>query len=87
MVLFVELEDEGSEPPELRTLQERGWSAKDGMGVERLRLGDDRENPNRNSMSEALGCYPYVYSRNQMFTTLRILLMLVRWGTNIRMIL
>lgn len=60
MVLFVELEDEGTEPPELRVLQGRRWSGRDELGVGRLKLDERRENPNRNCMTEALGCYPYV---------------------------
>lgn len=65
MVIFVDLEDE-SEPPESvphwSQLQQHGGigsmlslidlSLKDG-------LQHDRGNPNKNAITEALGCYPY----------------------------
>ena len=60
MVVFVELEDEGVEPPELHSLRDRRWSAREELGVRvgGLKLEERRENPNRNCMTEALGCYP-----------------------------
>jgi hypothetical protein len=67
MVVFVDLEDE-SEPPE----RAPHWSLHHphkgpGFGVGGLSIGsqsqsDGRENPNRNTITEALGCYPYVTS-------------------------
>ena len=66
MVLFVDLEDE-SEPPEIinthwqhqhsyeRDLRTAHVGALDGAG-------GDRINPNKNVMTEALGCYPYAHS-------------------------
>jgi hypothetical protein len=73
MVLFVDLEDE-SEPPE--QIRGNHWPVHDNAGVLRsLSLGNSlgvgrdlkgdeeggaRENPNKNVLTEALGCYPYV---------------------------
>lgn len=69
MVVFVDLEEE-SEPPE-RALQQH-WSlcghdlhhGAKGFGIGGLTLKegmqDGRANPNKNAITEALGCYPYV---------------------------
>jgi hypothetical protein len=61
MVLFVDLDDE-VEPPELKGFEERrfsvrSWEDRDIGGL-RIASVEERENPNRNGMTEALGCYP-----------------------------
>jgi hypothetical protein len=69
MVVFVDLEEE-SEPPERlphwSLLNQRAHRGFEGLAsVRRLSLrdqGDGRENPNKNAIAEALGCYPYVTS-------------------------
>lgn len=42
------------------------------------RISPDRPNPNKNAMTEALGCYPYVASFLILFT-LSILLLVSSW--------
>jgi hypothetical protein len=69
MVLFVDLDDE-AEPPE-RVGVTPHWSQLSNNGILRslstiaglnMKEGDGeaRENPNKNAITEALGCYPYV---------------------------
>jgi hypothetical protein len=69
MVVFVDL-DEESEPPE-RALhwgllnQHGGFGNLPSLRALSLKEGgkvDGRENPNKNAITEALGCYPYVTS-------------------------
>lgn len=62
MVVFVDLEDE-SEPPE----RVPHWSLLHQHGVGNLPALkslsleiEGRINPNKNALTEALGCYPYV---------------------------
>jgi len=70
MVLFVDLEDE-VEPPELNGVTpywSRGGFEHGGIGERRslpvrLKQGDrgvERGNPNKNAVTEALGCYPII---------------------------
>jgi hypothetical protein len=62
MVVFVDLEEE-SEPPE----RAQHWSLHGlhanhvgfGIGGLTLKEGVQRDNPNKNAITEALGCYPY----------------------------
>ena len=60
MVVFVDLEDE-SEPPEQVHWSQRSHNTEFGsLGLQKfagLSFGV-RENPNRNAVAEALGCYP-----------------------------
>ena len=60
MVVFVELEGEGVEPPELHSFHDGRWSAREELSVKvgGLKLEEQRKNPNRNCITEALGCYP-----------------------------
>jgi hypothetical protein len=66
MVVFVDLEDE-SEPPERAPrwslLNEHGRigniSSLRGLSLDAGMRGDLTENPNKNVITEALGCYPY----------------------------
>jgi hypothetical protein len=64
MVLFVDLEDENAEPPERVTPH---WQQFHQRGLRTARIGtldgndEARPNPNKNAITEALGCYPYVY--------------------------
>jgi hypothetical protein len=66
MVVFVDLEDE-SEPPERAAhwslLNERGGigniSSLRGLSLTDGIRADQRDNPNKNAITEALGCYPY----------------------------
>jgi hypothetical protein len=65
MVVFVDLEDEG-EPPEI--VSSRQWEKLDlnrnPPGADAFRaqgiagLEEGRVNPNKNAVTEALGCYP-----------------------------
>ena len=61
MVLFVDLEDENAEPPEIVSPL---WVRNRGLRTANIRTldGEDarRVNPNKNTITEALGCYPYV---------------------------
>jgi hypothetical protein len=68
MVVFVDLDDE-SEPPEDPRLRAH-WDIHGRAGViRRFGVGNkegktdegQRDNPNRTVVTEALGCYPYVY--------------------------
>jgi len=69
MVLFIDLEDE-SEPPEQLGNNPHHWLMHDNTDFLRgLTIGNEgraggvevaRENPNKNAITEALGCYPYV---------------------------
>ena len=71
MVVFVDLEDE-SEPPELIggnkhwSLHDhasvlKGLSLEAGLGTGKVQVAGrdaNRNNPNKNALTEALGCYP-----------------------------
>lgn len=63
MVLFVDLEDENAEPPERVTPH---WQHFNQRGLRTAYIGifdgsdEARPNPNKNAITEALGCYPYV---------------------------
>ena len=68
MVLFVDLEDESeSEPPEsgnaFKNLNLTHRWGRDGeaglMRSTRVMDADGRDNPNKNAITQALGCYPY----------------------------
>ena len=64
MVLFVDLEDE-SEPPEITTQWQRQHLYERGLRTAHIGTLDGKDegrrvNPNKNVMTEALGCYPYV---------------------------
>lgn len=69
MVVFVDLEDE-SEPPERAShwtlLNEHGGtgsiSSLKGLKFKDGIRGEHRENPNKNAITEALGCYPIIAS-------------------------
>jgi hypothetical protein len=69
MVVFVDL-DEESEPPERASHwsllnQHGGFGNLPSFRALSLKEGDQidgRENPNKNTITEALGCYPYVTS-------------------------
>jgi len=71
MVVFVDL-DESDEPPEHWSLRGHHHGILGGLpGLSRKQALQDvrRVNPNKNSITEALGCYPYVYS---LATSVRI---------------
>lgn len=62
MVVFVDLEDE-SEPPELSNgsrlnLNLHGGLMKRPLELQEKEVDKGRVNPNKNSITEALGCYP-----------------------------
>jgi hypothetical protein len=62
MVVFVDLEDE-SEPPELSNWSRLSLNLHGGLMNRPLELQEKevdkgRVNPNKNSITEALGCYP-----------------------------
>lgn len=66
MVVFVDLDDE-TEPPE-HGISEEQWAMKriDGDSNAGARPGNiaghpvqTRSNPNRNALTQAMGCYPY----------------------------
>jgi len=63
MVLFVDLEDD-AEPPEIVTphwsqLNRGVFRSLPTINREFSNVGDgSRENPNKNAITEALGCYP-----------------------------
>lgn len=75
MVVFVDYEDD-SEPPEqnvtglhhlqngINGFQKPVWGgfgdANKGANIRGLMLEDGRENPNKNAITEALGCYPII---------------------------
>ena len=64
MVFFVDLEDENAEPPEIVVTPH--WILNRGLRTANIGTldGEDvrRVNPNKNAITEALGCYPYVPS-------------------------
>jgi hypothetical protein len=70
MVVFIDLDDD-VEPPELNVLKTKapiGWYQIDHISITSniqepqvyLEKLDERKNPNRNAVTEALGCYPSV---------------------------
>jgi hypothetical protein len=60
MVLFVDLEDENAEPPEIVTPHWQRFNERSLRTAEAGTLDQARVNPNKNAITEALGCYPYV---------------------------
>lgn len=62
MAVFQDLEED-PEPPEILPAQ---WQHLLARGLRTAHIGtlndqdDERVNPNKNVMTEALGCYPYV---------------------------
>jgi hypothetical protein len=60
MVLFVDLEDENAEPPEIVTPHWQPFNERALRPVNTGALDEGRVNPNKNAITEALGCYPYV---------------------------
>ena len=62
MVLFVDLEDETAEPPEIVTPHWQRFNERSLRTAKAATLDEARLNPNKNAITEALGCYPYVLS-------------------------
>ena len=60
MVLFVDLEDENAEPPEVVTNHWQRFKERDLRTANTTSLDERRVNPNKNATTQALGCYPYV---------------------------
>lgn len=58
MAVFVDLEDESAEPPEILTTPQ--WQPYERVlrTADTGKLDDARVNPNKNATTEALGCYP-----------------------------
>lgn len=61
MVVFVDFEDE-TEPPEIVTNHWEHLSQRALRTVQNAAVDDGRVNPNKNSTTEALGCYPAIMS-------------------------
>ena len=77
MVLFVDL-DEEAEPPERAGVTPHWSQLNNGVRrslstIKKLNLpeagGEARENPNKNAITQALGCYPYVPTISADFTS------------------
>lgn len=60
MVLFVDLDDENADPPAITTPHWQRFSERGLRTANTGALEEGRANPNKNTITEALGCYPYV---------------------------
>ena len=65
MVLFVDLDDDDAEPPGTILTPHYRLNHHRGLRIAHVatldeKLDEGRVNPNKNAITEALGCYPYV---------------------------